>query len=82
MNQNQPRSDCHHSSILRKILRLPSVISKTGKSRSSLYLMIANDDFPKPIKLGKRSVGWIETEVDHWIEQRINESRGNKGSRA
>lgn len=58
-----------------KILRLPAVKEKTGKARSSIYSMIDQNLFPKPIKLGARSVGWLEAEINEWIEQRINESR-------
>ena len=55
------------------ILRLPSVIKLTGLSRSAIYDMIAKGDFPKQIKLTSRSSGWIETEVQSWIESRIAE---------
>jgi prophage regulatory protein len=58
-----------------KILRLPTVIEKTGKPRSTIYWMIENNLFPKQIKLSVRSVGWLESEVNAWIEQRVNESR-------
>jgi len=60
---------------MKKILRLPAVQEKTGRPRSSIYFMISKGAFPKPIKLGKRSVGWIESEVDYWIEQCIEKSR-------
>ena len=55
------------------ILRLPSVIQLTGLSRSAIYDMIAKGDFPKQIKLTSRSSGWIETEVQGWIDGRIAE---------
>ncbi|MBX3709423.1 MAG: AlpA family transcriptional regulator [Gammaproteobacteria bacterium] len=64
-----------------KFLRLPVVEDKTGCPRSSIYLMVSEGTFPKPIKLGKRSVGWIESEVDDWIEQRIEESRQQGGAK-
>ncbi len=53
-----------------RIYRLPEVKAKTGLSRSTLYAMIADDRFPKPIKLGERAVGWSEAEVAKWIEAR------------
>lgn len=59
-----------------KILRLSKVQSVTGLSRSSIYEFVGNGAFPKPIKLGVRSVGWLEEEVNNWIESRINASRG------
>jgi len=64
-----------------RILRLPDVESKTGISCSSIYLMMANNTFPSPIKLSKRSVGWLETEIDQWIENKIRESRHNGGNK-
>ena len=58
-----------------KILRLPAVAEKAGISRSAIYLGIANGDFPRPIKLSKRSVGWTESSINIWIEQRIKQSQ-------
>ena len=60
-----------------KILRLPAVISKTGIARSTIYAKIAEREFPKPIRLGSRSVGWLETEIDQWLSQRIASSRAD-----
>ncbi|HVS26187.1 MAG TPA: AlpA family transcriptional regulator [Burkholderiales bacterium] len=57
------------------ILRLPAVKARTGLSRSSVYLKISQGIFPKPISLGARAVGWLESEVDAWLEQLINQSR-------
>lgn len=58
-----------------KILRLPDVIQQTGLSRSSIYLRIANREFPKSISLGGRSVGWLQHEVDEWLLEKIETSR-------
>jgi prophage regulatory protein len=58
-----------------KILRLPDVKKTTGLSRSSIYLRIANNEFPKAISLGGRAVGWLNSDIDEWINQRIEESR-------
>jgi prophage regulatory protein len=59
-----------------KILRLPDVKKTTGLSRSSIYLRIANNEFPKAISLGGRAVGWLNSDIDEWINERIEESRG------
>ena len=59
----------------RAILRLPAVKAKTGLSRSTIYLRISEGGFPKPISLGGRAVGWIEAEVDDWLNQQIESSR-------
>ena len=48
--------------------RLPIVQSRTGLSRSTIYAYISQGKFPKPIHLGARSVGWLSTDIDAWIE--------------
>ncbi|MES9958548.1 MAG: AlpA family transcriptional regulator [Sedimenticola sp.] len=64
------------------ILRFPAVASRTGQSRSTIYNRINPEHsqfdpaFPKPIHLGPRTVGFLESEIDEWIETRIKESRG------
>ena len=57
------------------ILRLPAVKARTGLSRSTIYLRIAEGSFPKPVSLGGRAVGWIEAEVNDWLKQQIETSR-------
>jgi len=59
------------------ILRLPTVKTRTGLSRSSIYLRMSENRFPKPISLGLggRSVGWVESEIEEWIQQQIESSR-------
>ena len=66
------------------ILRLPAVISRTGLARSTIYLRLKEGEFPKPINLGERAVGWLEAEIDDWIEQQIELSRNtpSKGAAA
>lgn len=61
------------------ILRLPEVKSRTGLSRSSIYLRIKEGRFPTSISLGERAVGWIEAEIQQWLEEQIEKSRA-KGS--
>ncbi|MGD0632379.1 MAG: AlpA family phage regulatory protein [Terracidiphilus sp.] len=46
----------------KKILRLPVVLDRTGLSRSTVYLRVTEGRFPRPVSLGARAVGWIETE--------------------
>jgi len=47
-----------------KLIRLPKVIEKTGKSRTRIYEDIKNNAFPKQIKTGIRTVAWIEREIE------------------
>ena len=58
-----------------RILRLPSVRERTGLSRSSIYLRISEGRFPRPISLGERAVGWLESEITAWLNRRIEASR-------
>jgi len=58
-----------------KIVKRPVVELVTGLSRSSIYAKMENGSFPKAVKLGIRSVGWLEHEIQSWIESRISESR-------
>lgn len=57
------------------ILRLPTVKSRTGLSRSTIYLRISLDMFPKPVSLGARAVGWLEEDVQAWLEKQVAQSR-------
>ena len=61
-----------------KVLRLPSVIDKSGLSRSTIYLRIKKGDFPKSISLGDRAVGWLEKDIDDWLDQKIIDSQEAK----
>ncbi|RLA51509.1 MAG: AlpA family transcriptional regulator [Gammaproteobacteria bacterium] len=60
-----------------KILRLPEVKESTGLSRSTIYLRMANNEFPQAISLGGRAVGWLEQDINEWIVEKIEESRIN-----
>ena len=57
------------------ILRLPDVMARTGLSRSSIYLRIANEVFPRSVSLGGRAVGWLEKDIEDWLAEKIEASR-------
>ncbi len=57
------------------ILRLPEVKKTTGLSRSTIYARISHGTFPKPVNLGGRAVGWLEAEIQEWLQRRIEASR-------
>lgn len=63
------------------IIRLAEVRARVGLSRSEIYRREALGEFPKRVKLGVRSVGWVLSEVQEFIEARIRESREGKGAR-
>lgn len=62
-------------STARMILRLPSVKARTGLSRSTIYLRIAEGTFPKQLNLGARAIGWLEGDIDAWIEGLVSGHR-------
>ncbi len=62
-----------------KILRLDTVIESTGLARSTIYKLVGLGEFPKPVPLVGRSVGWVESEVQEWIKGRIGQ-RDEMGS--
>jgi prophage regulatory protein len=61
-----------------KIYRLPTVKAITGLSRSTIYLRISKKQFPAPISLGARAVGWLEFDVDAWLAEKVEASRNAK----
>ena len=60
---------------VQSLFRLPEVMARTGLSRSEIYRREALGQFPRRVSLGARSVGWLSTEIQVWIETRIRESR-------
>ena len=58
-----------------QILRLEQVCRRTGLSRSLIYQLEDEDQFPKRVRLTERAVGWIEDEVQGWLAERVAGSR-------
>ena len=56
----------------RRILRLPEVKQRTGQGKSAIYAAVLAGTFPAPIPLGPRAVGWLEDEVDDWIQAKVD----------
>ena len=54
-----------------QILRLKQVKAMTGLSRTTIYRFMSINEFPKQIKLGPKSSGWLIDEVDEWIKRQI-----------
>ena len=67
------------STMTQRIIRFPEVKRKVGYGHTTIYEKISIGEFPRPISLGARAVGWIESEVDHWIATRIEISRNKAG---
>ena len=59
-----------------RLVRLPEVEGMTGGKKSTIYQMIADGRFPKPLRLaGRRMVAWPETAVLQWVQDRIAEAQ-------
>ncbi|XOB61555.1 helix-turn-helix transcriptional regulator [Campylobacterota bacterium DY0563] len=50
-------------------LRMPDVMKKTGLAKSTIWLWIKEDRFPKPIKLSPRIAVWEEDKINNWMKQ-------------
>ncbi|RUT66525.1 DNA-binding protein [Morganella morganii] len=55
-----------------RLLRLKQVEDKTGLKRSQIYAYMKTSDFPKSIKIGPSSVAWLESEIENWINEKLN----------
>ena len=60
-------------------IRRKQVEMRTGLSRSTIYQYVKDGTFPRPILLGPRAVGWLESDVSGWITDRVVMARNNAG---
>ncbi|MDJ6543595.1 AlpA family transcriptional regulator [Salmonella enterica] len=80
-NKNQQRTEfCEQRYIKneisgKRLIRVPEVLIRVGFSRTTLYERIKKGSFPDRVKIGLRSVAFVESEIDAWIEKVIAESR-------
>ncbi|WP_235530305.1 helix-turn-helix transcriptional regulator [Sphingomonas sp. Leaf62] len=51
-------------------MRRPEVEQVIGLSRSAIYAAMDRGDFPRPIQIGRRAVGWKSTDIDSWLDKR------------
>lgn len=64
-----------------RILRIKDVCYKTGMARSTIYGWLKEGSeyydptFPKSVRIGAKAVGWLESEIDDWIQKRIDAAR-------
>ncbi|MBI5461956.1 MAG: AlpA family phage regulatory protein [Gammaproteobacteria bacterium] len=72
-----------------KIIRRKEVEARTGLSRSSIYAKLRRNKkrpgdfdptFPRPVSIGSKAVGWVDSEVSSWIEARIKTARKEGGA--
>ncbi len=63
-----------------KLLKIKEVIKLTRLSKTTIYQMAKDGQFPKPMKLGKRSSGWFEHEIEQWMQDCSNKRSANAQS--
>lgn len=59
------------SNTPKRFIKLPVVNERTTLSTSEIYRRLAAGTFPKQIKLGAKSVAWLESDIDSWIEEQL-----------
>ena len=62
-----------------RILRLGSVLERTGLSRSTLYRKIQGGSFPAQVRISERCIGWRESDIDRWLGNPMHYSRTDVG---
>lgn len=65
------------NTINQSLIRLPEVLKRTGFGKAWIYRLISEGRFPAPVKIGVRTVAFVESEVDEWIQSVIETSRNN-----
>lgn len=70
-----PHSAPFQGATSKRILRMPAVRVRVGLSRSTIYEAISKGEFPSSISLGARAVGWLESDIDAWLESRVSVSK-------
>ena len=60
---------------MNRLLRLPDVEAVTGLKHTTIYKKMAEGGFPPRVRLGVRAVGWLESDIERWIQERVAASR-------
>jgi prophage regulatory protein len=67
-----------------RMLRRSQVERRTGLSRTTIYAKLKKNpkrprdydpSFPKPVSIGAKAVGWVESEIEAWLDAQIEKSR-------
>ena len=56
--------------MAKKVIRRREVEARIGLACSTIYAMMADDRFPRPVKIGRRAVGWVEEDIHKWLSDR------------
>lgn len=62
-----------------RIIRLKTVLVRTGLSRSTIYRKIAEGTFPPQIRISINGAGWHESDINRWIENPVSWKPGREG---
>jgi len=62
-----------------RLMRMPDVINMTGLPRSTIYLKMKQNEFPQQVQISSRSVAWIESEIQSWINNNVSKRKVFKG---
>ena len=57
---------------MKRVLKVRDVAEEVSVSVPQVYKLVSLGRFPKPIKLGERGSGWLRTEVDAWLQSRVD----------
>lgn len=79
MNTEKELEVMHTSEDLPRLLRIKEVMQIVRKKQSAIYGSIAAGTFPAPIKLGPRSVAWLEAEIRGWVLSRPRATQPKRG---
>ena len=66
------RGTIHLWSVMSKILKVKEVAAELNVSVQQIYKLVSKGRFPKPIKLGERGSGWLTSEIDAWLQSRVD----------
>ncbi|MEC5343152.1 AlpA family transcriptional regulator [Brenneria populi] len=72
-NKNQQQTALYEQNEVtpRRLIRLPEVLKRVGLSRARMYGLINAGRFPKQVRIGLRSVAFIESEIEAWMDSVI-----------
>ena len=54
-----------------RFIRMPDLRQKVGLSRSQIYKLIQQEQFPRPVKLGEKVSVWVDSEVEEWMSKQV-----------
>ncbi len=75
MKNDHEQNSMKNEAASRRFIRLPEVLKRVGLSRARMYGLIDAGRFPKQVRIGLRSVAFIESEIEEWMDKVISESR-------